>query len=268
MTELSWAKLRSDIYIRDRGICWICHNFVSLQEYDLVHLIDRCNGGHDDYDNLAVMHKSCNLAKPKHFTLEEAVKWRLTAFIHISKLPPLNTKIPIQYKSCKPKTDYSKTKRDALIASNYESLVTKIKPNTICWVQGKTTYKDGSKAPMWKVLPPPYSQNDLFTLRCTPPGAIEYQGGVVETLQIIGGGELPHPVDIHLGFVTYHIFIESNKLRISIRANLSSNTGARSKTIGNGFGQIPIQDWLKAKSEGYDINTFRTNYKPDGVSTF
>lgn len=73
-----WLKLRSDIYIRDKGICWICNEFVDLRDYDLGHLIDRCNGGHDDYDNLAIMHHSCNLSKPRHTTLEEAMRWKLT----------------------------------------------------------------------------------------------------------------------------------------------------------------------------------------------
>jgi len=74
----NWAMLRSDIYIRDNGICWVCNRFVELRDYDLGHLVDRCNGGHDDYDNLAVMHKICNLKKPRHTTLEAAMKWKLT----------------------------------------------------------------------------------------------------------------------------------------------------------------------------------------------
>lgn len=72
-----WLQMRSDIYIRDRGICWVCNRFVDLKDYDLGHLVDKCNGGHDDYDNLVVMHKSCNLSKPRHTTLEEVMKWKL-----------------------------------------------------------------------------------------------------------------------------------------------------------------------------------------------
>lgn len=76
--QAKWLRLRSDIYIRDKGICWICNEFVDLKDYDLGHLIDKCNGGQDDYDNLAVMHTKCNLSKPRHTTLEEAMKWKLT----------------------------------------------------------------------------------------------------------------------------------------------------------------------------------------------
>ncbi len=73
-----WATLRSDIYIRDKGICWICNEFVNLRDYDLGHLIDRCKGGLEAYDNLAVMHHYCNRSKPRHLTLQEAIRWKLT----------------------------------------------------------------------------------------------------------------------------------------------------------------------------------------------
>jgi hypothetical protein len=72
-----WEILRSNIYQRDKGICWICKELVSWDNYELGHLVDRCCGGRDDYDNLAVMHKLCNSKKPKHHTIEEHMKWLL-----------------------------------------------------------------------------------------------------------------------------------------------------------------------------------------------
>jgi hypothetical protein len=78
LQRAKWDMLRSDIYIRDKGVCWVCNERVELKDYDLGHLIDRCNGGQDDYDNLAVMHKHCNITKPRHTSLEEAMKWKLT----------------------------------------------------------------------------------------------------------------------------------------------------------------------------------------------
>lgn len=78
LQQAKWDMLRSDIYIRDKGICWVCNTKVELRDYDLGHLIDRCNGGQDEYDNLATMHKRCNISKPRHSTLEEAMKWKLT----------------------------------------------------------------------------------------------------------------------------------------------------------------------------------------------
>ena len=73
----NWQMLRSLIYSRDNGMCWICRTFVPLHTYDLGHLVDRCNGGQDDYDNLAVMHKRCNTAKPQHHTMDEHITWLL-----------------------------------------------------------------------------------------------------------------------------------------------------------------------------------------------
>lgn len=70
--------LRSEVYIRDRGICWVCNEFATLKDYDLGHLVDRSNGGNASLDNCAVMHKRCNSIKPRHNTLEDATTWRLT----------------------------------------------------------------------------------------------------------------------------------------------------------------------------------------------
>jgi len=73
-----WDWLRSEAYIRDKGICWVCNEFVPLRDYDLGHLVDRSNGGNDSLMNCAVMHKHCNSIKPSHHTLEAALIWRLT----------------------------------------------------------------------------------------------------------------------------------------------------------------------------------------------
>lgn len=92
-----WLKLRSDIYIRDKGICWVCNEFVELRDYDLGHLIDKCNGGQDDYDNLAVMHRACNLSKPRHKALEEAMKWKLTPkYLILRPITYKKPQIPIE----------------------------------------------------------------------------------------------------------------------------------------------------------------------------
>jgi len=72
-----WYVLRKEIYKRDKGICWICHNPIPSDEYELGHLVDRCNGGHTDYDNLAAMHAYCNQHKPSHKTIQEHLEWLL-----------------------------------------------------------------------------------------------------------------------------------------------------------------------------------------------
>jgi 5-methylcytosine-specific restriction endonuclease McrA len=68
---------RQIIYKRDKGLCWICRELVPFEEYELGHLVDRCNGGIYDYDNIVVMHKLCNSQKPKHKTIEEHITWLL-----------------------------------------------------------------------------------------------------------------------------------------------------------------------------------------------
>lgn len=88
-----WELLRSEIYLRDKGICWVCNSFVLLREYDLGHLVDYCMGGLATWQNLAVMHGYCNDIKPDHSTLEEAMKWRLTprSIIHPQPLATSKT---------------------------------------------------------------------------------------------------------------------------------------------------------------------------------
>jgi ssDNA-binding Zn-finger/Zn-ribbon topoisomerase 1 len=71
-------NLRIGIYRRDKGICWVCNAEVDYDSYDLGHIIDRCNGGEFEANNLAVMHHKCNLSKPRHKTIEEAIKWQLS----------------------------------------------------------------------------------------------------------------------------------------------------------------------------------------------
>lgn len=75
--QAQWEWLRSEVYIRDKGICWVCNEFVLLRDYDLGHLVDRANGGHDAIDNCTVMHHLCNLLKPRHNSLDEASIWKL-----------------------------------------------------------------------------------------------------------------------------------------------------------------------------------------------
>jgi hypothetical protein len=127
-----WLKLRSAIYIRDRGICWVCNGFVKLLEYDLGHLVDRCMGGTDTIDNVAVMHKKCNLAKPLHATLEEALKWKLTTTYSFT-----DTLIPLQNHNkngIKVISNLSKPKEISIDKLN------KIRPLTITWIQGKARW--------------------------------------------------------------------------------------------------------------------------------
>ena len=271
-----WQRLRSDIYIRDKGMCWICNTFVPLHEYDLGHIIDRSNGGHDDYDNLAVMHRPCNHSKPYHQTLEEAVKWKLTAFMPaiqqargISNKPSKHQ--PPTFKSTLQRGysynhyhfgDFRKPmgihrKNHTRLAK--QDIFKKIPSDAvfITWIQGRP---EGGA--MWKLLLPPYEQDTLFTTHSMPPGAID--NGLNkphETIQIIGG-ILVDDIYVSLGY--QNILISQNQSggrpSITFKQGSKANVDARSKTVGMGIGQIPLDNWYKAKAQGISFSDFRGKF--------
>ncbi len=250
-TDVAWGKLRSDIYIRDKGMCWACNSFVELKDYDLGHLVDRVNGGHDDYDNLAVMHETCNLSKPKHQTLEECTRWKLTAF-----LPNHQTLNSHSHRKRGERTFFKNPTITPNRQELYNQQIAKIKPATICWIQGRP--QGGA---MWKVLPPPYRQEDIFTMRQTPLGAKDDgYSKVCESLQVIGG-ELIQDVNIKLGHLTMHISKNNDKLSITYTTlEEVANVGKREETVGMGKGQIPIEAWHEAKAQGISLSSFKKTY--------
>jgi hypothetical protein len=71
----TWAYLRSQVYLRDQGICALCKAFVPLARYECGHLVDATMGGQPTLENCVVMCGPCNLAKPFHSTREEALEW-------------------------------------------------------------------------------------------------------------------------------------------------------------------------------------------------
>lgn len=76
-TQPSLAKFAEPIHNRDKGICWVCDRFISLEEMHVGHIVDRCAGGLDELDNLAPMCPECNVIhKPVHETREKAEEWR------------------------------------------------------------------------------------------------------------------------------------------------------------------------------------------------
>jgi len=276
-TTTDWLILRSNIYLRDKGMCWVCNTFVNLDEYDLGHLIDRCNGGHDAYDNLTVMHKSCNLSKPRHETLEEAMKWKLTAFIPFRRISkPSRTMLRKARKQqrqetrivfVEPRKDKPLKKKQTKINHRellrrdklHQEQLARIKPSTIVWLQGSP---QGGK--MWKVLPPPYQRWNIFSMRQLPPGAIDYDVDTCyscDTIQVIGG-KLIEDVDIEInsGIVKCHITSINGIPSITFGSSSKSNIGERSQTIGMGKGQIPIESWNSAKEQGISLNDFKYAY--------
>lgn len=357
--EAEWYKLRSQAYLRDNGVCWVCHKFIELIDYDCGHLIDRCMGGQDVIDNLAPMHKTCNLSKPKHQTLEDAVRWQLnqqnnqlpmsmfdesksvsrpifkerynrvpkqqlslitpqnninTEESNISKSNPIlqsspdikDNNSPVQIEAIKllsqilnmkpqdinlpisndewlkpsysqknrPKIDYDKTPRKlteselSKEAQKYQEQIQKIKPGTICWMQGKPTYIGFNKAPMWRILPPPYTKEVAFIMRRNPPNVIDTGATTIyETMQIIGG-ELEKDIDINfeLGCAFYHIFSVNKILNVKSKSNIVANNGDPNLTIGFGRNQIPVDEWKEAKSKGIPLSKFKEMYKAANFS--
>lgn len=312
-----WLELRSKIYIRDKAICWVCNEFVELPDYDLGHLIDRCMGGWDNYDNLVVMHTKCNLMKPRHQTLEDAMRWKLTPKNSLISITPRNNphpsfnttptnntqKPPQETTISKPRNNpianYLKSlfkrpqlmpiqtvitpitpdillepimthKRTAKVRriclpsrltpdriAKYNEQIKKIKPVTLCWVQG---YPNGGA--MWRVYPPPYKQEDAFIMRQTPPGATEPNGkkGIIESIQVIGG-KLTTEIYLDVGITKLHIIPQDDKLSVTLCQTSKSNVGKREKTIGWGQGQIPIEEWKNAKAKGISFIDFIGGYR-------
>lgn len=57
------SKERSEIYIRDKGRCGICGEFIPLNEFTIDHIIPISKGGTYDYDNLQCCCFKCNQLK-------------------------------------------------------------------------------------------------------------------------------------------------------------------------------------------------------------
>lgn len=56
-------KERSEIYIRDKGRCGICGEFIPLNEFTIDHIVPISKGGTYDYDNLQCCCFKCNQLK-------------------------------------------------------------------------------------------------------------------------------------------------------------------------------------------------------------
>lgn len=112
------------------------------------------------------------------------------------------------------------------------------------------------------VLPPPYHQEDLFTMRETPSGAIDNgYSKIKDTLQVING-KLEQDIHIKLGRVRILITPDAQgKTSITFFHSEHANVGKRAQTVGLGIGQIPLEDWYEAKSQGISFQDFITTYR-------
>ncbi len=63
-----------DLYIRDKGICYLCGNKVLLRDASVDHVIPLSLGGIHDYSNTALTHQGCNCKKAT------TAPWEMTGF--------------------------------------------------------------------------------------------------------------------------------------------------------------------------------------------
>ena len=171
--------------------------------------------------------------------------------------PPIPTPHVPPYEPYKPpdyRYDYKPPKPPPPILTprqqeQYKKQVDKIKPGTLVWVQGRP--QGGG---MYKVLPPPYLQDDMFTMRRPPPGYLDEgftgEGSAFKSLQIIGGNPPESVENIDLGFVKINVKLEAGKPVISYAQDEDANVGKREFTIGMGEGQIPVEVAQSAKEAG------------------
>jgi 5-methylcytosine-specific restriction endonuclease McrA len=51
------------VYMRDRGLCHICHTLVKPEEVSLDHLVPFSDGGPMTYENSKLAHQTCNFSR-------------------------------------------------------------------------------------------------------------------------------------------------------------------------------------------------------------
>jgi len=118
------------------------------------------------------------------------------------------------------------------------------------------------ESPMWRILLPPYKQEDMFTMRETPPGAIDNgSSSPKDTIQIIEG-KLEQEVRLLIGRTNVLIKPDTDgKPSITFTHSKLSNIGQRSQTVGLGKGQIPLREWYQARAQGITFQDFVSNYQ-------
>jgi hypothetical protein len=119
---------------------------------------------------------------------------------------------------------------------------------------------------MWKVLPPPYHAEDLYTVRQAPIGAYKFpdnlgKGLAYRTFQIIGKPAVDEAT-ADIGWTTVTVkHQKGNNYEIKFGQNSEANVGKREETIGMGVGQIPIEVAEAAKAEGISPTELREKVK-------
>jgi hypothetical protein len=245
MNDTRDVNLRRAIYKRDKGICWVCHEFVEFdKDYDLGHIIDKCNGGSYEPTNLTVMHHKCNLSKPEHKTIEEAIRWQMSQNISIFNsneiLPPkvlpiepqntlINKNIPFdierfnqllsnQNQATQPIQYMVVPRKKRTRISNITNITPNITDNTVMSIEKVPeslrnvetiiTWRQGH---LWEAITPPYDK--IYHLEQPLPGTTKFasgKGSAQKTLQIIGK-PINTDVAVNCGWAMIYISFKDNE---------------------------------------------------------
>jgi hypothetical protein len=99
-------------------------------------------------------------------------------------------------------------------------------PGTLVWIQGRPF-----GGAMYKVLPPPYNQADLDSIRETPQGYVDYgytgKGSAYKSLQVIGGVPPEDVENLDLGWARINIVVEDGKPVIEYVQDEDANVGIK-----------------------------------------
>ncbi len=140
----------------------------------------------------------------------------------------------------------------------------KVPVGSVAWIQGRP-----EGGPMFKLITPPYRQEDLTTLRDAPAGYVDEgftgEGSAFKSLQILGGEPSSDIRDIDLGWTRINIKVGGEKPVIEYVHDTEANVGERSRTVGMGKGQIPIEAWEEAKAKGTSFEEFVNTYTGEEV---
>jgi len=88
------SKERSEIYIRDKGRCGICGEFIPLNEFTIDHIVPISKGGTYDYDNLQCCCFKCNQLKSNEMPDDFYGKMFIALINHAKQQNNKKVKIP------------------------------------------------------------------------------------------------------------------------------------------------------------------------------
>jgi len=106
-----------------------------------------------------------------------------------------------------------------------------IPPGTIAWRQGL----------FWKLLPPPYRQKDLRTLKSAPAGAYKFAVGedsAYKTIQVLGGMPARDVKDIDIGIALVDITRKGRDVTARFKRDVEDVY--KGKTVTEKIPRLPI----------------------------